>query len=195
VPLSGQKVVLIVDDTPTNVAVISGLLEDSFRIKVATNGETALAIAQATDKPDLILLDVEMPGMDGYEVCRRLKASPATCEIPTIFLTGRTEAADEQKGFEVGAVDYIHKPFSAPIVLARVNSQPDGRPRRGHGARWHDRHDRDGDAVAKHPRLHATGRWRGSEPAAEAAVKVRHLVKTAGIGDFDDPEMIVAWVR
>jgi len=63
VPLSGQKVVLIVDDTPTNVAVISGLLEDSFRIKVATNGETALAIAQATDKPDLILLDVEMPGM------------------------------------------------------------------------------------------------------------------------------------
>jgi len=63
-----------------------------------------------------------MPGMDGYEVCRRLKASPATCEIPTIFLTGRTEAADEQKGFEVGAVDYIHKPFSAPIVLARVKT-------------------------------------------------------------------------
>jgi PleD family two-component response regulator len=121
--MSDQELVLIVDDTPTNIAVISGVLEDSFRIKVATNGDTALAIAQATDKPDLILLDVEMPEMDGYEVCRRLKANPATCEVPIIFLTGRTEAADEQKGFEVGAVDYIHKPFSAPIVLARVKTQ------------------------------------------------------------------------
>ena len=114
--------VLIVDDTPTNIAVISGVLENFFSTKVATNGETALAIAQASDKPNLILLDVEMPGMDGYEVCRRLKANPATCEIPIIFLTGRTEAADEQMGFEVGAVDYIHKPFSAPIVLARVKT-------------------------------------------------------------------------
>ena len=121
--MSDQELVLIVDDTPTNIAVISGVLEDSFRIKVATNGDTALAIAQATDKPDLILLDVEMPEMDGYEVCRRLKANPATCEVPIIFLTGRTEAADEQKGFQVGAVDYIHKPFSAPIVLARVKTQ------------------------------------------------------------------------
>jgi CheY-like chemotaxis protein len=121
-PLSGQKLVLIVDDAPTNIAVISGVLEDSFKIKVATNGETALAIAQAPDKPDLVLLDVEMPEMDGYEVCRRLKAEPFTCEIPIIFLTGRTEAADEQKGFEVGAVDDIHKPFSAPIVLARVKT-------------------------------------------------------------------------
>ena len=98
------------------------MLEDSFAIKVATNGETALEIAQARDKPDLILLDVEMPGLDGYEVCRRLKANPATCEIPVIFLTARIDAADEQKGFEVGAVDYIHKPFSAPIVLARVKT-------------------------------------------------------------------------
>ena len=114
--------VLIVDDTPTNLAVISGVLENFFSTKVATNGETALAIAQASDKPNLILLDVEMPGMDGYEVCRRLKANPATCEIPIIFLTGRTDAADEQTGFEVGAVDYIHKPFSAPIVLARVET-------------------------------------------------------------------------
>jgi class 3 adenylate cyclase len=119
---SEQKLVLIVDDTPTNISVISAVLEDSFRLKVATNGETALVIAQAPDKPDLILLDVEMPGMDGYEVCRRLKSNPSTCEIPTIFLTGRIEAADEQKGFEVGAVDYIHKPFSAPIVLARVKT-------------------------------------------------------------------------
>jgi adenylate cyclase len=121
-PLSDQKLILIVDDTPTNVAVISGVLEDSFGIKVATKGETALEIAQATDKPDLVLLDVEMPGMDGYEVCRLLKANPDTCGIPVIFLTARIDAADEQKGFEVGAVDYIHKPFSAPIVLARVKT-------------------------------------------------------------------------
>jgi adenylate cyclase len=121
-PSAEQKLVLIVDDTPTNIAVISAVLEGSFSLKVATNGETALVIAQAPDKPDLILLDVEMPGMDGYEVCRRLKSNPSTCEIPTIFLTGRTEAADEQKGFEVGAIDYIHKPFSAPIVLARVKT-------------------------------------------------------------------------
>jgi class 3 adenylate cyclase/CheY-like chemotaxis protein len=120
--LSDRKLILIVDDTPTNVAIISGVLEDSFAIKVATNGETALGIARATDKPDLILLDVEMPGMDGYEVCRLLKANPNTREIPVIFLTARTDAADEQKGFEVGALDYIHKPFSAPIVLARVRT-------------------------------------------------------------------------
>jgi adenylate cyclase len=118
-----KKLVLIVDDTPTNVAVVSGLLKDSFRTKVATNGEKALAIATGTDKPDLILLDVMMPGMDGYEVCRRLKDSPATRDIPIIFLTAKTEELDEEKGFDVGAVDYIHKPFSGPIVLARVRTQ------------------------------------------------------------------------
>jgi class 3 adenylate cyclase/CheY-like chemotaxis protein len=120
--LSDRKLILIVDDTPTNVAIITGVLEDSFAIKVATNGETAFEIAQAPDKPDLVLLDVEMPGMDGYEVCRLLKANPDTRDIPVIFLTARTDAADEQKGFEVGALDYIHKPFSAPIVLARVRT-------------------------------------------------------------------------
>ena len=119
---SNRKVVLIVDDTPTNVAVISGVLKDSFRTKVATNGEKALAIATA-EKPDLILLDVMMPGMDGYEVCRRLKDIPGTRDIPIIFLTAKTDIAEEEKGFDVGAVDYIHKPFSAPIVLARVRTQ------------------------------------------------------------------------
>ena len=119
---SNRKVVLVVDDTPTNVAVISGVLKDSFRTKVATNGEKALAIATA-EKPDLILLDVMMPGMDGYEVCRRLKDIPATRDIPIIFLTAKTDIAEEEKGFDVGAVDYIHKPFSAPIVLARVRTQ------------------------------------------------------------------------
>ena len=118
-----KKLVLIVDDTPTNVAVVSGLLKDSYRTKVATNGEKALAIATAAEKPDLILLDVMMPGMDGYEVCRRLKDIPVTRDIPIIFLTAKTEEVDEEKGFDVGAVDYIHKPFSGPIVLARVRTQ------------------------------------------------------------------------
>ncbi|MEE9586946.1 MAG: response regulator, partial [Hyphomicrobiaceae bacterium] len=114
---------MIIDDTPTNVAVVSGLLKDQYKTKVATNGEKALALATAAEKPDLILLDVMMPGMDGYEVCRRLKADPATAEIPVIFLTAKTDSIDEEKGFEVGAVDYIHKPFSGPIVLARVRTQ------------------------------------------------------------------------
>ncbi|HUU65956.1 MAG TPA: adenylate/guanylate cyclase domain-containing protein [Methyloceanibacter sp.] len=120
---SHRKLVLVVDDTPTNVTVVSGVLKDLFRTKVATNGEKAMAIAMGPEKPDLILLDVMMPGMDGYEVCRRLKANPETAEIPVIFLTAKTDSADEEKGFEVGAVDYIHKPFSAPIVLARVKTQ------------------------------------------------------------------------
>ena len=118
-----DKRVLIVDDTPTNVGVISGLLKGAYRTKVATNGEKALVLASAPEKPDLILLDVMMPGMDGYEVCRRLKANPVTRDIPVIFLTAKTDAIDEENGFEVGAVDYIHKPFSGPIVLARVKTQ------------------------------------------------------------------------
>jgi phosphoserine phosphatase RsbU/P len=119
---SAQKLILIVDDTPTNLAVISGALKDSYKTKVATNGQKALALASGEDKPDLILLDVMMPEMDGYEVCSRLKADPATCEIPVIFLTGQTSAEDETRGFSVGAVDYVHKPFSPAVVEARVRS-------------------------------------------------------------------------
>jgi adenylate cyclase len=117
-----NNLVLIVDDTPTNVSIIANTLQGKFKTKIATNGEKALALAQASDKPDLILLDVEMPGMDGYEVCRRLKSAPSTASIPVIFLTGKTEHEDEKMGFEVGAVDYIHKPFSTEIVLARVQT-------------------------------------------------------------------------
>jgi phosphoserine phosphatase RsbU/P len=119
---SAPKSILIVDDTPINIGVISGALKDSFSTKVATSGAKALAIASGKEKPDLILLDVMMPEMDGYEVCRRLKADPDTRDIPVIFLTSQTEAEDETKGFEVGAVDYIHKPFSAPVVKARVRT-------------------------------------------------------------------------
>jgi phosphoserine phosphatase RsbU/P len=119
---SVQKLILIVDDTPLNIGVISGALKDSYKTKIATNGEKALVLASAEQKPDLILLDVMMPGMDGYEVCSRLKADPATNEIPVIFLTGQTSAEDETRGFEVGAVDYVHKPFSPAVVKARVRS-------------------------------------------------------------------------
>jgi serine phosphatase RsbU (regulator of sigma subunit) len=117
-----QKTILIVDDTPINLGVISGALKDTYKTKVATNGEKALAIASSEDKPDLILLDVMMPVMDGYEVCRRLKANSATQSIPVIFLTGQTGTEDETRGFEVGAVDYIHKPFSEAVVKARVHT-------------------------------------------------------------------------
>src|SRR5277367_6089421 len=116
-----QKSILIVDDTPINIGVISGALKDTYKTKVATSGERALVIASGDEKPDLILLDVMMPGMDGYEVCRRLRANPDTRNIPVIFLTGQTGTDDETKGFEVGAVDYIHKPFSVAIVKVRVH--------------------------------------------------------------------------
>jgi adenylate cyclase len=117
-----NSTVLIVDDTPTNIALISGALKDHFKTKVATNGEKALSLVNADSKPDLILLDVVMPGLDGYEVCRQLKSNPTTYDIPVIFLTAKTDVEDEQRGFELGAVDYIHKPFSAPVVLARVKA-------------------------------------------------------------------------
>ena len=120
----GQKAtVLVVDDTPDNLTLMSGLLRDDYRVKVANNGERALKFAQADDAPDLILLDIMMPGMDGYEVCGRLKADPATRNIPVIFLTAKSDVEDEKKGLDLGAVDYITKPISPPIVMARVRAQ------------------------------------------------------------------------
>jgi putative two-component system response regulator len=121
--VSNRNCILIVDDTPANLSIISGVLKESFRTKIATNGEKALALANAEDQPDLILLDVMMPGMDGYEVCRRLKADPATADIPVIFLTAKTDSDDEAKGLDLGAIDYIHKPFNPPIIQARVRNQ------------------------------------------------------------------------
>jgi putative two-component system response regulator len=118
-----RTTILIVDDTPDNIALMSGLLKDSFRVKAATNGPKAIAIAQAEPHPELILLDIMMPGMDGYEVCQRLKSDPATSGIPIIFLTAKSTPEDEQKGLSLGAVDYITKPISPAIVLARINTQ------------------------------------------------------------------------
>lgn len=120
-PLS-DRTILIVDDTPANINIISSALKGHFRTKVATNAEKALVLARAQEKPDLILLDIVMPGMDGYELCRRLKGDVSTRDIPVIFLTAKTDVEDEEKGFALGAVDYIHKPFSAPVVLARVTT-------------------------------------------------------------------------
>ncbi len=117
-----RATVLVVDDTPDNLSLISGLLKDDYKVKVANGGERALRIAAAENTPDLILLDIMMPEMDGYEVCRRLKASAQTCDIPVIFLTAKAEVDDEKKGFELGAVDYITKPISPPIVMARVRT-------------------------------------------------------------------------
>ena len=115
--------VLVVDDTPDNLTLMSGLLKDHYRVKVANGGDRALKIAFSDSPPDLILLDIMMPEIDGYEVCRRLKNDPRTSEIPIIFLTAKSEVEDETRGLEMGAVDYITKPISPPIVLARVKSQ------------------------------------------------------------------------
>lgn len=118
-----KATVLIVDDNSDNLDVLSGILRPFYKVKAAINGELALKIVTAKTKPDIILLDIMMPGMDGYEVCRRLKADPITASIPVIFVTAKTEIKDEQTGFELGAVDYITKPISVPIVLARVKTQ------------------------------------------------------------------------
>ena len=118
----GKPTVLIVDDTPDNVQLLSEVLGAGYRTKAATNGNRALKIAFSDDPPDLILLDVMMPDMDGFEVCKRLKENPITQRVPVIFVTAMNEVGDEQKGFAVGAVDYITKPISPPIVLARVRT-------------------------------------------------------------------------
>jgi len=126
-----KKVVLVVDDAPTNIRVVNEILHDSYKIRIATNGEKGLELAAGMPGPDLILLDVVMPGMDGYEVCTLLKSNPSTRNIPVIFLTGQTETTDETRGFEVGAVDYIHKPFSPAVVAARVQTHLALRETRG----------------------------------------------------------------
>jgi putative two-component system response regulator len=115
-----KKTVLVVDDTPDNLALVSGLLKDLYRVKVANGGEKALKIVRGEEKPDLILLDVMMPGLSGFDVCTALKDDPATRDIPVIFLTAMNATDDEKRGLELGAVDYITKPINPPIVLARV---------------------------------------------------------------------------
>ena len=118
-----KPTILVVDDAPDNLSLISELLRDRYKLKVANNGEKALKIAHAESKPDLILLDVMMPGLSGFEVCQRLKGDPTTRHIPIILLTAMSGSDEEKKGLELGASDYITKPISPPILMARVRTQ------------------------------------------------------------------------
>ena len=120
--LMNKQTVLVVDDTPENIDVLSEILADEYRIKVANNGEKALKIVYSDDPPDLILLDIMMPDLSGHEICRRLKANPDRRGIPVIFVTAMSTVEDEQLGLSIGAVDYITKPISPPIVRARVRT-------------------------------------------------------------------------
>jgi adenylate cyclase len=119
----GRKAkVLVVDDTADNLYLMSALLEDQYEVATAESGQQALDIAASDQPPELILLDIMMPEMDGYEVLRRLRQQPATAAIPVIFLTALTSIEEEQFGLDLGAVDYITKPISPPVVLARVHT-------------------------------------------------------------------------
>src|ERR1700750_2891761 len=117
-----QLTILVVDDTPSNITVLMEILREDYRVLAATNGEQALKIARADPPPDLILLDVMMPEMSGHEVCQRLKAESSTRKIPVIFVPAMNQVEDETQGFALGAVDYITKPVSPPIVKARVKT-------------------------------------------------------------------------
>lgn len=119
---AAKPTVLVVDDMPANIELLVEILKDRYRVQVARNGEIALKLANSSHPPQLILLDVMMPGMDGQEVCRQLKKNPKTRHIPVIFVTARTEPEDEIAGFNLGAVDYITKPISPPTVRARVKT-------------------------------------------------------------------------
>ncbi|WP_422777555.1 HD-GYP domain-containing protein [Pseudomonas mediterranea] len=118
-----QATILLVDDTPDNLLLMTDLLKDHYRVKAANSGEKALRLLQGDSLPDLILLDVMMPGLSGHEVADQLKHDLRTCDIPIIFLTALAAIEDEIHGLELGAVDYITKPISPPLVLARVDTQ------------------------------------------------------------------------
>lgn len=120
-PSERRQTVLIIDDTPDNIEVLRQLLRDAYGVRAALSGEKGLELAQ-TAPPDIILLDIMMPGLDGYEVCRRLKASPVTASIPVVFISALDQTQDEAYGLELGAVDYIRKPFEPTVVKARVRN-------------------------------------------------------------------------
>lgn len=120
--LPSHQTVLIVDDEPINIKALQSVLGDEYNLVFATDGEKALSMAQADPQPDLILMDIVMPGLDGYQVCEHLKANAKTKHIPVVFLTGKWETSEEAKGLELGAVDYIRKPFSPPIIRARIRN-------------------------------------------------------------------------
>lgn len=117
---SEKSVVLVVDDTVANIRILDELLRDEYIVRVATNGQTALRLALSPPYPDIILLDIMMPGMDGYEVCQHLKEDPRTQNIAVVFITAMGNEEDEAKGLDLGAVDFITKPFQPRLVRARV---------------------------------------------------------------------------
>jgi len=121
-PLIDKPTILVVDDTPDNLTLMSNLLRDEFRVKVANSGEKALRVLEASPLPDLVLLDIMMPGMSGYDVCIAMKAAARTERVPVIFLTALDGADDERTGLELGAVDYITKPIKPSICLQRVRN-------------------------------------------------------------------------
>ncbi len=118
---AAPQTVLVVDDTPENLDLMKAILAPHYKVKVAISGESALKLLAAS-APDIILLDVMMPGLDGYEVCRRIKADPARRHVPVVLVTAIAEAMDDGKGFAAGACDYITKPVSGPVVLTRVRT-------------------------------------------------------------------------
>lgn len=122
-PEDSRPVVMVVDDTPLNLHTLTEVLKPEFIVRPVPNGRLALKVASGRRPPDLILLDIMMPEMDGFEVMARLKANPETAHIPVIFVTALSSFGDEAKGLVLGAADYIAKPFSPPVVLARVRTQ------------------------------------------------------------------------
>jgi putative two-component system response regulator len=117
-----RSVILVVDDTPQNLQLMSALLSEHYKVQVSISGEKALRLMESGPLPDLVLLDILMPGMDGYEVCRRMRADPRMQQVPVIFVTAKSDSADEEEGLELGAVDYITKPISPAITLARIRT-------------------------------------------------------------------------
>ncbi len=127
-----KKQIMIVDDTSSNIDALIAVLGHQYELRVAVDGETALMALEQDDLPDLILLDILMPGLDGYEVCSRLKGSPRTRGIRIIFLTSLAENSEQAKGLSFGAEDYITKPFDPAIVQARVRTQLELKSYRDH---------------------------------------------------------------
>ena len=122
-PVKHRETILVIDDSPEMLVIINGILKLDYKVMVANNGEKGLRLASTEPKPSLILLDIVMPNINGFEVCKILKANPETRSIPVIFLTAANNDVDEQTGLEIGAVDYISKPVSGPILLARIKTQ------------------------------------------------------------------------
>ena len=117
-----KKSILVVDDAAENIDVLVGLLKDKYTVRAARNGQVALKIAQSEKVPDLVLLDIVMPGMDGFEVCRQLKENPSTAMIPVVFLSGEIGEEERIQGRKLGAIDYLTKPVEPTLLLSVMNT-------------------------------------------------------------------------